>query len=78
MFENFWIVIIQEVGFLSIFGFFAYQLIFENKSSTKTIKSGLKDNMSSLKNQKSSNRIFFRKKSNLKVKERPERRSWFK
>ena len=81
MFENIGTAIVQAVGFFGVFGFFVYQLLFDDK---KPVKTKLKSSSNKINKFTEKNEIpkkkglFGRKKEPMKEELKPKKKSWFK
>ena len=80
MFDNIGTAVIQAVGFLSVFGYFVYQLLSDGKKSinTQLKSSSKKENKSKDLNNKSKKKgIFGRKKELIKDDVKPKKKGLF-
>ena len=80
MFDNIGIVLVQTIGFLSVFGYFVYQLLYDGKKNIKT-KSLSKTNATKKLNKEilNPNRkgLFNKKTKSNEEENKSKKKMWF-
>ena len=79
MFENFNTALVQAIGFLGIFCFFLYNLLFDNNQNNSYSKTMRNKSSSNLRASDSSGAFLFFKRKPAKSKDyKPKKSGWFK